>query len=56
MQGQEDRFTGMSDEQITAALAQERKTATDNIPVEALRQARPSPRRAADQLPVHDRH
>ena len=36
MQGQEDRFTGMSDEQITAALAQERRAATDKIPIEEL--------------------
>ena len=28
MQGQEDRFPGMSDEHIAAALAQERRTAT----------------------------
>ena len=36
MQGQEDRFSGMDDEQIAAALAQERRAATDKIPIEEL--------------------
>ena len=36
MQSQRDRFSGMSDEQIAAALAQERRTATDKIPIEEL--------------------
>ena len=36
MQSQRDRFSGMSDEQIAAALAQDRRTATDKIPIEEL--------------------
>ena len=36
MQGQRDRFSGMSDEQIAAALAQKRRAATDKMSIEEL--------------------